>query len=147
MIFHVYLRKGIVYVPIVAQTTAGFYGDQEPVMVVPASQSEPLRQALKNVIARGNPKIPTPTRANMPAPVVLKHAGVKDWGSFARNALLWTMKATDNTYQIIGHQRSPGGSFKRDAAQIVTMPPGSKVDDVIERMISILQESAREQPL
>jgi hypothetical protein len=36
------LKNGIVYVPIIVKTEAGFYMDQEPVAVVPAANTDAL---------------------------------------------------------------------------------------------------------
>lgn len=143
MLFNCFLRKGIVYVPFVARTTAGYYMDEEPASVVPVSNTAELRKALHAAIAHGNPTIPTPTRANFPPPFMHKYAGVKDWSTFARNASPWNISERNGTYKIVGGKKYPRGGWVDDPEQTVTMPPGSTMDDVIDRLIAILQEKAR----
>ena len=75
MLFHVYLRAGIVYVPTVAKRE-GAYTDIEPVAVVPVTDTEALRWALLDAVARKNVVVPV-QRGKWPAPVLLKYAGVK----------------------------------------------------------------------
>jgi hypothetical protein len=65
MLWNFYLRNGTAYVPTVAQTEAGFYLDVEPVEVVPATDFQALQQAIKRSLNRGNPKVPTPSRASV----------------------------------------------------------------------------------
>jgi hypothetical protein len=72
----------------------------------------------------------------------LKYAGVRSWGAFNRTARSWSIKERDGIYQIVGQQKGPRGGFVDDPEQTVAMPPGSTADDVIERMIAILQAAA-----
>ena len=69
MLWHVYLRKGIVFVPTVARTQAGYYLDIEPVAAISATDAEAVRDVVKQAITRGNPLVPTPTRATFPSRV------------------------------------------------------------------------------
>jgi hypothetical protein len=80
---HLYLRKGRVFVPTLGRVPGGPYRDIEPVTVVEVSDTDGLRRAFRQTIARGNPPVGPYPRPN-PPPVVLKHAGVKSWGAFAR---------------------------------------------------------------
>lgn len=84
----VYVRDGVAFLPTVARTTAGFWMDVEPVEVVPfaAAETAGLCAALARVIDRGNPTVPTPTRATFPPWVVLRHAGVASARAFGRTA-------------------------------------------------------------
>ena len=93
MLYHLYLRKGTVFVPAVGKVGGGgAYRDIEPVEVVPASDTEGLRKALKAAMARGNPpigrypRLPHP-RGSFPPPVVLNYAGLKSWYAFARGTV------------------------------------------------------------
>src|SRR5688572_21248607 len=82
MLWQLYLRKGMAYVPTVAQTGAGFYTNIEPVAVVPVTDSGALENAIKIAMSKGNPIVPTPTRDAFPKPVVLEYAKVKSWSAF-----------------------------------------------------------------
>lgn len=142
MVYGLYLRKGIVYLPTFAKVDAGGYMEIDPMATVPVSHTSELRNALHEAIARGNPIIPSPTRASYPEPAILKHAGVKSFAAFARGALPWMIQDKDGTHQIIGQRIARTGGWEDDPDQIVTLPPGSSVDDVIERMIEVLQAAA-----
>ena len=145
MLHRCYLRKGIAYVPIMARVTAGYYMEQEPVVLVPVSNTQALQEALKTAIGRGNPMIPTPTRANMPPPLMPKYAGVKDWNTFARSAATWKISERNGAYQIIRGKDAVRGRFDEDPERTVALPLGSTIDDVIERLIPLMQEAAHEQ--
>jgi hypothetical protein len=137
------LRSGIVYMPTMGKMGKGFYRGVEPVAVAPAKNTEALRQALKASIARGNPVVPQPQRQqDWPPPVVLKYAGVKSWSAFERGLQVWDINESDGIFQIAGNVRGPHG-WVEDPKQTITFPPGTSVDDVIDRMIAILQEAAR----
>jgi hypothetical protein len=57
MYIHLYLRKGIVYVPTVGKMGKHFYRDIEPVAKIPFINTETLRQAVTASLKSGNPKI------------------------------------------------------------------------------------------
>jgi hypothetical protein len=100
MLCHVYLRKGKVFIPTLGRVPGGPYRDIEPVTVVDVSDADGLHQAFRETIARGNLPVGPYPRPN-PPPVVLKHAGVKSWGAFARWASPWVIDERDGKYQII----------------------------------------------
>ena len=145
MYCQVYLRKGIVYLPTLGRMDKGFYRGVEPVAVVSASNTDALRDALAAMMARGNPDVPMLRRRDWPPPVLLRYAGAKSWSAFQRGMLLWGIEEKDGTFHIIGKRRKEDGTIVDDPAQIITFTPESKSNDVIERMISIVQHSARKQ--
>jgi hypothetical protein len=138
---HLYLRKGKVFIPTFGRVPGGPYRDIEPVAVVEVSDTEGLRRAFRETIARGNPPVGPYPRPN-PPPVVVKHAGVKSWGAFARGASPWVIEEWDGKHQIVGHRREPN-NWAEDPEQTVDFPAGTTLDQVIDRMIAILQEAAR----
>ena len=140
MFCHLYLRKGKAFVPTLGRVPRGPYRDIEPVMVVEVSDTGGLRQALHQTIARGHPPVGPYPRPN-PPPVVLKHAGVRSWGAFARGASPWAMEERDGKYRIIGYRREPN-NWAEDPEQTVKFPPGATLDQVIDRLIAILQGAA-----
>ncbi len=143
MLYHSYLKNGTVYVPTVAKTEAGFYMDREPVSVMAAPDTGALRRAIQDAIGRGNPIIPTPPRAAFPRPVLLKYSGAKTWSAFARGASQWSIKEKDGNYQIVGYRTHRDGYWVEDPDQKTDFPSDATVDDVVERMIAILQDAAR----
>ena len=143
MLYHSYLRSGIVYVPTVAKTEAGFYMNREPMSVVAATNTEALRYALRDAMGKGNPTIPTPARNAFPRPVLLKYSGAKSWSAFARGASQWSIEEEEGRYQIVGYRTHRDGYWVQDPEQKIELPTGSARDQVIDRMIAILQDAAR----
>jgi hypothetical protein len=141
---HLYLRKGVVYVPTMGKMDEGFYRGVEPVAVISASNTEEVRQALRATIARGNPVVPILRRSEIPPPVLLKYAGVKSWSTFERGMLFWDLKENNGAFRITGQRKEPDGMWHDDPEQMITFPPGSAPDDVVQRMIAILQNAERQ---
>jgi hypothetical protein len=137
-----YLRRGRVFIPTLGLVQKGLYRDIEPVSVIDVTATDPLRQALWETFSRGNP--PTgPYPRPYPPPVIVKHAGVKRWGDFARGASTWTIDERDGSYKIVGYRREPN-NWAEDPAQEIRFPSGTIVNNVIDRMTSILQNAARQ---
>lgn len=141
MLYNCYLRHNLVYVPTVGRR-GGAYTDIEPVAVVPITNSEALHRAFVDAIGRKNVAIPL-QKGKWPAPVVLKYAGVKSWGAFARDASAWNIEEHEGRYRIVGHRKHPDGYWVEDADQKIEFTSGTTADEVIDRMIAILQEAAR----
>lgn len=144
MLYNCYLRNGIVYVPTVGKR-GGVYSDIEPVSVAPVANTQGLRRAFLDAIARRNIDLPL-IKGKWPPPVLLKYAGVKTWSAFAHGALTWNIDEMDGTYRIVGHRVHSDGYWVRDPDQTVHFAPGTAIDDVIDRMIAILQGAARRIP-
>jgi hypothetical protein len=141
--YHVYLRKRKVFIPTFGLVHKGLYRDVEPVAVADVSDTEGLRRAFRETIARGNPPTPYyPRGGPYPQPVVVKYAGVKSWSAFARGASPWNIKDKDGIYQIAGHLKGSSG-WVEDPEQKIEFPPGTTLDQVLDRMIAILQDAAR----
>jgi hypothetical protein len=141
MLWNLYLRNGTAYVPTVAQTEAGFFLDTDPVEVVSAVDTEALRNAIKQAIGRGNPRVPTPTRAAFPKPVVLKYAKVESWSAFEKGCSNWTIVEKDGLYQIKRGRKLPDRGWEDDPAQIETLPPGTGIDEVAQRAASTMKSA------
>jgi hypothetical protein len=143
MLFHAYLRKGIVYVPTVAKRASEpIYTNIEPVAVVPVTNTDAVRRALLDTIGRKNILIATPKDLRA-APLLLKYAGVRSWSAFFRNASQWSIKEDDETYQIVGYRKHPKGYWQQDHDQKIQFPAGTAVDDIVGRMVAILQDAAQ----
>jgi hypothetical protein len=140
---HLYLRSGTVYIPTMGKMDEGFYRGVEPVTVVSALDIDGIRRALQATIARGNPVVPILRRSEIPPPVLLKHAGVKSWSAFERGMTFWTVKETGGFFQIAGQSKRADGGWRADPERTIDFPPNSTMDDVIDRMIGIMQEAAK----
>jgi hypothetical protein len=145
MLFSSYLRNGVVYVPTVVKLQTGAYVGVEPVAVTSVADTDGLRRAFLDAIARKNAIVPPPPKDKWPPPVLLKYAGVKTWSAFARGAATWSIRETEGNYQIGGYRDHPDGYWAPDPKQKIDFPPGSKIEVVIDRMIAILQDAARQQ--
>jgi hypothetical protein len=148
MLFTCYLREGIVYVPTMAKRESEpVYTTIEPVSVVPLSSSDDVRRALLETIARKNVLIPTPDpKALRAPPLILKYAGVRSWSAFFRSASTWSIREDDGVYKILPYSKHPKGYWRPDIANEIQFPAATTVDDVVDRMIAILQETARAAP-
>jgi hypothetical protein len=146
MLFTCYLRDGIVYVPTMARRKSEpIYTTIEPVAVVPLSNSQDVRRALLETIARKNVIIPNPDpKALRAPPLILKYAGVKSWSVFFRNASMWSISEDDGVYKVLNYRKHPKGHWQEDPAQEIQFPVGTTVNDVVDRMIAILQDAARQ---
>ena len=140
---HIYLRNGIVYLPTMGKMEKGFYRGVEPVAAVPVSNTEALRRALAETLARGNPTVPMLQRSEWPPPVLLKYAGVKSWSTFEQGMLLWDIKEDDGRFRIESNSKRSNGMWKEDPEQTIKFTPETSVATVIDRMIAILQGATR----
>src|SRR5580704_16895643 len=145
MLFSSYLRNGVVYVPTVVKLQTGAYVGVEPVAVTSVANTDGLRRAFLDTIARGNAVVPPPPKDNWPPPVLLKYAGAKTWSAFARGTSVWKIEEEDGIYQIVAYRNHPDGYWVPDSEQKIDFPPGSRIEMVIGRMIAILQDAARRQ--
>jgi hypothetical protein len=145
MLITCYLRKGIVYVPTMARRASGpIYTDVEPMAISSLDDSIAVRQALRESLKRGNPIIPDrDPQAREAPPVVLKYASVRSWSAFFRSAWTWSIRDDDGLFKIIGYRKHPKGYWEQDIENEISFPLGTTVDEVIDRVIGILQETAR----
>jgi len=142
MLYTCYLRNGVVYVPTVGNRR-GVYTLIEPVAVVPATNTEGLRAAFRDTIARKNVDVP-PVKGKWPPPILPKYAGVKTSAAFDRGTSTWNIQEDDGRYKIVGYRRHLDGYWTEDRAQTIEFPPGTSVDTTINRMITILQDAAQQ---
>ena len=135
------LRKGMVYIPTAGMVPGGPYRMIEPVAVVTVTDGDALRQALRETIRRGNPKVPNLLRKNLPPPLLPQYAGVKTQTAFDRGAVYWWFREDDGLYKITGLKDGPIRGQVPAPNQTETFPPGTSVETVIDRMIAILQSA------
>jgi hypothetical protein len=148
MLYTCYLREGIVYVPTVARRKSEpIHTNIEPVAVVPLSSPEDVRRALLETIARKNAVIADRDLKALRAPPLLpKYAGVRSLSAFFRKASTWSITEDDGVYKILYYRKHPRGYWQVDPALEIQFPVGTTVDDVVDRMLTILQETARAAP-
>jgi hypothetical protein len=66
---------------------------------------------------------------------------VKSWAAFQHGMLLWGVEESDNIFKIIGKRKKADGATVDDPEQTITFPVGSKIEDVVGRMIAIIQQA------
>jgi hypothetical protein len=120
MFWHVYLRKGQVFVPTVSKTDAGFFMDTNPVAVHSTADLNGIIAAIEATIARGNPVVSAPRRGSFPAPVVLDYAKVKSWATFEESAVCWKVRLKQSVYQLCPTRKNHEGGWEDDPAKIET---------------------------
>jgi hypothetical protein len=138
------LRKATVYIPTMGKMDRGFYRGVEPVDVVAVSNTEALREAIAGAIARGNPPVPMLRRGDWPPPVVLRYAGVRSWPAFERGMTLWSIEEKDGSFRIIPQRKHPDGMWKGDPDRTISFPSNAALDEVVARMVGILQEAGQD---
>jgi hypothetical protein len=138
MLWHIYLRKGQVFVPTVSKTDAGFFMDANPVAVHHADDIDGMVGAIEMAISRGNPVLPAPARGNFSAPVVLEHAKVKSWSTFEKSAMCWKVRRRESTYQLCPMRKNASGGWEDDSAKTETH---ATPQDVARRICELIQKA------
>lgn len=144
MLYKALLKRGMVYLPTTVNQGKALYMDVEPVTVVPVADTEALRRALRNTIPKQNPFVPPSVEDARKPPVLLKYTGDKSWPAFMRGTSPWSIYEKDGKYQIEGYHVHRKGYWERDKDQTIEFPAGTSLDVVIDRMITILQEAAKQ---
>jgi hypothetical protein len=143
-----FVRKGMVYRPMWAKDTNGVYHAIEPVAVVPVTDTEGLRRLFRDGMAFGHPIVPAiPWQEQMKRPpVVLKYAGVKNRSTFQRDTFGVDINDMDGTYKVVmERRRRHRQGWEPDPDHTFILPPGSTLEDAIERAIQLVQEKSRQQ--
>lgn len=130
----------MVYIPTMGKMDEGFYRAVEPVAVVSASDIDGARRALQAAIVRGNPAVPILRRSEIPPPLLPKYARVKSWSAFERGLMFWTIKIKNGVFQIAGQSKRADRGWRTDLDRTVDFPLNTTTDDVVDRMIAIVQE-------
>jgi hypothetical protein len=112
LIWNVYVRRGMAYIPDVALTDAGFNLDVEPVRVVEVKDVTSLANAISSAMSRGNPEIRAPAR--LPKPVILGPAGVKSWAAFEREGAVFAIFKDENEIEIVESEPTKSGAWTND---------------------------------
>jgi hypothetical protein len=128
--WHVYVRKGTAFIPNVAKTEAGFFLDVEPVRVTKFDDFSALTVAIEQAMASGNPQVPTPTRAEVSKPVILKPAGVKNWNAFVERGACFTIFRLEAGVEIAETGRNDDSEWIDAPSLNQKLPAGSSATDI-----------------
>jgi len=126
MLWHIYLRGGKVFVPVVAKTDAGFFLEVDPVIVVPSSSQNIVADAIAQVIAVGNPVIQTPSKAKLSPTVILSYAKANTWSVFEKRATLWKILKVEEGFVLKPQQRARSGGWEDVQARIKEFPSDAR---------------------
>jgi hypothetical protein len=143
------LYKGVVHIPTSYFVERdGFFVTSRPIESVPVEQTAGLRQAVVAAIERGNPPISRDeARALLHSKddPLLKAAAARSWYVLDRQTKgVWNIAEENGTYQIRVDQPMQPRGWHEDKAKRVEFSAGTSVDDVITRLIAMIQERARE---
>jgi hypothetical protein len=134
-----YLRRGIVYVPTMARTVAGYWLGIEPVDVEKVADASAMKGVLLRAINRGNPIVPTPTRENFPPNIMRRHCGMKSFSAFERTAQLWSISQKADSYVIRPWRRSAKyrGAWEEDHERGTIVPATMSLEELALRAAKI----------
>ena len=142
------LYNGVVHIPTSRQISPGFYVADAPLECVSVEETEKLRQAIVSAVGRGNPPI---SRDHARVLIhgkdspVLKATGARSWSVLDRQTNgLWSLVEKDGMFQIRVDQPMQPRGWHEDKTKRVEFPPGTTVEDVIDRLIAMIQERARQ---
>ncbi|HEV2675575.1 MAG TPA: hypothetical protein VGV37_13610 [Aliidongia sp.] len=137
-----YLRKGIVYLPNMKKTEAGFHIGVEPVLMINVNKMEELSRAIHETLSKSIPIVPTPPR-DAKLNNILEVTKLRSWSAFEKDAVRWVISEHQSTWKIaIQRSRKDGGGD--DKENLIVFPPGTTVDEVSERLFQVVLEKARE---
>ncbi len=119
-LLHVYVRRGIAYVPCLAQTTAGFYLEVNPVLTASLSVPGDLERTLARAVAHEHTSVPTPDRHARRLSVLALAANVKSASAFDRVARMFSIELADGVPTIRPGIKVHGGWIYGEAVLITS---------------------------
>jgi hypothetical protein len=143
------LYNGVVYIPTSYRVEGvGFFFTGTPLEAVPVEQAERLQQAILAAIGRGNPPIgfeEYKSQLDRKDHPELKATGVRSWYALDRQTKgSWSLAEKDDLYQIYVWRPRKDRGWEVDHDKDERFPAGTPVDEVIARLIALVQERARE---
>ena len=144
------LYHGTVYIPTGHLVVGhGFYLGKEPVDSVPVEQTGKLRECVIAALARGNPPISRNEARTILSDsrnsAILKATQAKSWDALDRQTKgLWGLVEKDGLYQIRVDQPRETRGWHEDETKRILFPPETPVEDVIDRLIAMIQACAQE---
>lgn len=136
-----FLRRGMVYIPVLGHIPGGPYRHTSAVSVVSVADSKGLQRAFRDTIARGNPILADAPPNNSPSPL-LAAAKVKSWSALYRSSVGWAIETGDRS--ITPYRPRTDRGWEEHNEKRIVLAEGSTVDDFIDRFISILQAHGKD---
>ena len=142
--WHTYIHEGTAFFPTVAQTEAGFFLDIEPISMISATDRIAIEDAIKNVIAKGNPPAPAPDPFTKQKAAILKYTKVKTWKAFEKSALMFSIVKVDGIYKLKPQKHRKDRGWEADTERVEILPAGTTIEEVArlatERIVSEAQK-------
>jgi hypothetical protein len=122
-----------------AKEPSGIYRDWEPFSVIPVTDGPALKEAIREVLLRGNPSIPTQPLGNDNDAKILKFAGVKTFSAFAKGTLVWDVEDSGGIYTIVPYKDGKPRGWVPDRERKIEFPAGTDEGEVADRLVSMIQ--------
>jgi|SRR5579863_1448034 len=142
------LHNGVVLIPTSYTIQKGFYFEHSPIEAVPVEKTQELREVLLAAVERGNPPV---SRAEAKAlsgsksTPMLKATGARSWNALDLQIKgSWSLKDRNGVYKIQVDRPAQPRGWQEDSDKSVEFPPGTSLDDVISRLIAMIQERAQQ---
>jgi hypothetical protein len=142
------LHKGTIYIPTSYRVIRdGYHFQHSPIEVAPVGQIQHLKRAIQIGAARGNPPISGEEVRRLRAAkkgTVLGAAGARSWKKFDREITgLLSMAEEDGLYKIRVKKPMESHGWHEDKEKARNFPAGTDVEEVIDRLVDLIQERAR----
>jgi hypothetical protein len=142
----IYVVGNTVIIPTLATTKAGYYLETEPVARLDLADPG-LPAIVRKVLERGNPVVPTPSRARFPMPVVLKFVDVASWKEFVRIAVSWQLAEYNGTCVLARSTSDSAGAYWGGKEKIaIPLNPATQLPDSNAIVAAILSGTAMRPP-
>lgn len=140
-----YRWKDKLIVPTVVQAEEGFYMDVDPVRVCEISDADEIRQTLSEVLARDNPKVPTPDRASQPGSAVLERLHIRKWRAFEADATMFSIYQNENGIEFYSTGPAVNGEWRVGSGKHISLPVDTERSRMVELITGELTREADEE--
>jgi hypothetical protein len=127
------IRKGVIYIPTLVKTEWGVYMDTDPVSIVNL-EVEDLTVIIKNMLEKGNPIIPHPSREEIsrkPQPL-LKAAKVSSWKKFAEGGGTYTLTQQKEGFILDFYKKDETGRFITDVSKTQQFSNETNLQQIVQ---------------
>ncbi len=111
----------------------------EPFEVAAVADTAQFAAALGRAIARGNPKIHTPRRAEYTKPDILRYTNTRSLAQLERESRYWDISVRNENYEFMPWKRRRDRGWEEDRDAAVRFPRDLSLDDVLRRVVTLVQ--------
>jgi hypothetical protein len=138
----IYLKDSLVYIEAHAKSSTGGVRPVDPVEVVDVSDTASLKRSMCRVFLASTKFVEERVGSEVTVSPVLKHTKFKTWSAFGKGAKVWTIMKFGNAFSISFWLGFKSGGWLADPGNRITFEPEASLEQVCDRMIEILQETA-----